>query len=174
MDTAGGDVVKVGGVGPELTVEQKSVVLACAISIDLDKSQSELSKSEDARCALAADLERSEAARIAAENADRRADRDGAGRGTDDRRDDRDGRDGDRRDDRDGAGRGRGDVGNDGRRDDRGSDQRNEYGTSGRRLVSSLENRPGVHDADTMLMHMMLEMSIRQTFRSTGVPDNHN
>lgn len=122
---------------------------------DLDRSQSELSKSEDARCALAADLERSEAARIAAENADRRADRDGAGRGTDDRRDDRDGRDGDRRDDRDGAGRGRGDVGNDGRRDDRGSDQRNEYGTSGRRLVSSLENRPGELDADMMLMQMM-------------------
>jgi hypothetical protein len=33
--TVTGSVVKVGGVGPELSVEQKAVVLACAISIGL-------------------------------------------------------------------------------------------------------------------------------------------
>ena len=34
--TAEGDVAKVGGVGPELSLEEKAVVLACAISIDFD------------------------------------------------------------------------------------------------------------------------------------------
>jgi len=37
LDRAGIDAtVKVGGVGPELSVDEKAVVLACAISIDFD------------------------------------------------------------------------------------------------------------------------------------------